>query len=78
MACSDGALIAGIGEEAVQPRELTLDPMTSHGLPITILDVGGMNDDLERKTEGVGDPALPACSRVCIKRIIQSLCRMPS
>ena len=54
----DGALIASIGEEADEPREQALDPVTGHGQPVAILDNGSMNDDIERKTEGASELCL--------------------
>jgi hypothetical protein len=47
-------LIAGIGEDALdEGEEATRGPIENQPGPVAILNVGGMNDDIQQKAERV-------------------------
>ena len=55
VARGDGALVAGIGEEAKRPGELPLHPSAGLGQAVTVLDVGRVHRQIEGQTDRVGD-----------------------
>src|SRR5689334_14045343 len=51
----DIALIARVGEQELEPGKPSSDASTGQAQAVTILDVGGMNDQPQRQAQRVGD-----------------------
>ena len=49
------ACIAAIGEDVPQPGEPEADGFEDIGRTIAILDIGGMDEDEDQKSAGVGE-----------------------
>ncbi len=63
-------LITGIGEDALdEGKEPAGSPVEDQSRAVAILDVGGMNDDVQEKAEGV-DENMPFAARDLLARII--------
>lgn len=63
-AAGDVALVAGIGEQALEPRKAPSNPGTDQAQAVTILDIGRASR--------------PACPRAAMSRVAWMADRMPS
>ena len=64
------SLIAGIGEDALdEGKQATASLVEDQSRAVAILDVGGMNDDIQEKAERV-DENMPFAARDLLTRII--------
>jgi hypothetical protein len=48
-------LIAGVGVDQGQPRKAATNPAADFGQAVSILDVGGVDDQNKRQAEGIGE-----------------------
>ena len=61
--------IAAIGEDMAQPREAEADGLENIGCAVAVLNVGGMDEDEDQKSAGVGDD-VPLATLDLLARVI--------